>query len=94
VGAAIFRRPYPVAALRPVDIDQLLVYYDRDRDKGKLAANYAGFFRAIFMPSLASALAPERGGEGRERLQQRLAEEPASLNLRAQTIVLAKVAEA
>jgi hypothetical protein len=76
--------------------------YERDRDKGKLAADYTGFFRATFMPSLASALAPERGGEGRRRfidrlaegLRQRLTEEPASLNLHAQTIVVAKVDQA
>jgi SAM dependent carboxyl methyltransferase len=76
--------------------------YERDRDNGKLAASYTGFFRATFMPSLASALAAERGGEGRQRfidrladgLRQRLTEEPAPLSLRAQTIVLAKEAEA
>jgi SAM dependent carboxyl methyltransferase len=76
--------------------------YERDRDKGKLAANYSGFFRATFMPSLASALTPERGGEGRRRFIDRLAEElkqrltkaPAPLSLHAQTIVLAKETEA
>ena len=76
--------------------------YERDRDKGKLAANYAGFFRATFMPSLASALAPERGAEGRQRfidrlaegLQRRLMEEPAPLSVQAQTIVIAKEGEA
>jgi hypothetical protein len=75
--------------------------YQRDQDKGKLAANYTGFFRATFMPSLASALAPERGAEGRRRFIDRLAEglklrliqEPAPLSLRAQTVVLAKEAE-
>jgi hypothetical protein len=74
--------------------------YEQDRDKEKLAAKYAGFFRATFMPSLASALAQERGSEGRqrfidrlaERLKQRLTREPAPLNLRAQTIVLLKEA--
>jgi hypothetical protein len=73
-----------------------------DQDRGKIAASYTGFFRATFMPSLASALAPERGAEARRRfidrlaegLNQRLMEEPAPLNLRAQTIVLAKEAEA
>jgi hypothetical protein len=76
--------------------------YQRDQDKGKLAANYTGFFRATFMPSLASALAPERGVEGRlrfidrlaEGLNQRLIHEPTPLSLRAQTVVLAKEAEA
>jgi hypothetical protein len=76
--------------------------YEQNLDKEKLAAKYAGFFRATFMPSLASALAPERGGDGRRRfidrlaegLKRRLIEEPAPLNLHAQTIVLAKAAEA
>ena len=76
--------------------------YERDRDKGKLAANYAGFFRATFMPSLASALAPERGAESRRRfidrlaegLKRQLTEEPAPLSLQAQTIVIAKEGEA
>jgi SAM dependent carboxyl methyltransferase len=48
--------------------------YERNRDNGKLAASYTGFFRATFMPSLASALAPERGDEGRGRFIDRLAE--------------------
>lgn len=76
--------------------------YEQDRDKRKLAASYTGFFRATFMPSLASALAPERGDEGRRRfidrlaegLEERLTKEPAPLNLRAQTVVLAKEAGA
>jgi hypothetical protein len=76
--------------------------YEQDWNKEKLAAKYAGFFRATFMPSLASALDPERGAEGRLQfidrlaggLAQRLAEGPAPLNLRAQTIVVAKAAAA
>jgi hypothetical protein len=76
--------------------------YERERDREKLATNYTRFFRATFMPSLASALAPDRGAEGRQRfidrlaegLKQRLTPEPAPLRLRAQTIVLAKEAEA
>ena len=39
--------------------------YEHDCDKEKLAARHTGFFRATFMPSLASALAPERGTDGR-----------------------------
>ncbi|HTZ66974.1 MAG TPA: hypothetical protein VMB83_05805 [Roseiarcus sp.] len=50
------------------------------------------------MPSLASALASERGAEGRraftdrlsEGLKRKLAEAPAPLHLFAQAIVLAK----
>jgi hypothetical protein len=76
--------------------------YERDGDGDKLAAKHTGFYRATFMPSLASALAPERGVEGRgaftdrlsEGLKRRLAEGPAPLHLFAQAIVLAKQAEA
>jgi SAM dependent carboxyl methyltransferase len=73
--------------------------YQRDHDTEALAAKHAGFFRATFMPSLASALSPNRGAEGRQRfidgladrLERRLAEEPAPLHLLVQVIVLAKV---
>jgi hypothetical protein len=72
--------------------------YERDRDCDKLAAKQTGFFRATFMPSLASALAPERSAEDHQRfidrmadgLKQKLIEEPKPLGLRAQVIVLAK----
>jgi hypothetical protein len=75
--------------------------YQLDQDRSKLAAKHAGFFRATFMPSLASALVPNRGAEERQRfinqladgLKERLAEEPAPLDLLAQAIVLAKEAE-
>jgi SAM dependent carboxyl methyltransferase len=76
--------------------------YERDGDGDKLAAKHTGFYRATFMPSLASALAPERGTEGRraftdrlsEGLKRKLAEAPAPLHLFAQAIVLAKQREA
>jgi SAM dependent carboxyl methyltransferase len=76
--------------------------YERDGDGDKLAAKHTGFYRATFMPSLASALTPERGAEGRrafidrlsEGLKRNLAEVPAPLHLFAQAIVLAKRAEA
>jgi hypothetical protein len=76
--------------------------YQRDQDRDKLAAKHAGFFRATFMPSLASALVPDRGAEGRQLFIDRLAdglkkrlleEEPALLDLLAQAIVLAKEAD-
>jgi SAM dependent carboxyl methyltransferase len=75
--------------------------YELDRDSEKLAAKHTGFVRATFMPSLASALAPERGAEERqlfidrlaEGLKQRLAVEPAPLHLFVQAIVLAKEAK-
>lgn len=76
--------------------------YERDGDGDKLAAKHTGFYRATFMPSLASALAPERGAEGRraftdrlsEGLKRKLAEAPAPLDLFVQAIVLAKQGEA
>ena len=76
--------------------------YQRDHDREKLAAKHTGFFRATFMPSLASALAPDRGAEGRQLfidrladgLKRRLAAEPAPLHLLVQVIVLAKEVEA
>jgi S-adenosylmethionine-dependent carboxyl methyltransferase len=81
--------------------DPAWVDYQRDLDKEKLAARHAGFFRATFMPSLASALAPERGADGRQlfidrladRLKRRLALEPMPQHLLVQVIVLAKEAE-
>jgi hypothetical protein len=72
--------------------------YQCDHDGKKLAAKHAGFFRATFMPSLASALDPERRPEGRRLfidrlargLEQGLAATPAPLHLLVQAIVLAK----
>ncbi|MBV8096748.1 MAG: hypothetical protein JO110_26590 [Acetobacteraceae bacterium] len=74
--------------------------YERDGDDAGLAARHAGFFRAAFLPTLASALAPDRGAEGRQSFIDRLAEglrrrlvgHPAPLQLLAQVIVLAKQA--
>jgi hypothetical protein len=76
--------------------------YERDRDRDRLAAKQTGFFRATFMPSLASALAVERSAEERQRfidriadgLKQRLIGELRPLGVRAQVIVLAKELEA
>jgi hypothetical protein len=72
--------------------------YQRNGDGAALAARYAGFYRATFLPTLASGLAPERGAEGRqafigrvtEGLKQRLIRQPAPLQLTAQVMVLAK----
>jgi hypothetical protein len=41
--------------------DPVWAEYERDGDPEKLAAKHTGFYRATFMPSLASALAPDRG---------------------------------
>jgi len=75
--------------------------YERDRDGDKLAAKQAGFYRATFMPSLASALEPGRGAEGRQQfidhlsdgLKRRLAENPAPLPLSAQALLMSKLDE-
>jgi hypothetical protein len=72
--------------------------YERDQDREKLAAKQTGFFRATFMPSLASALAPDRGAEGcrlfidrlADGLKRRLVSEPAPQHQNVQAIVLAK----
>jgi SAM dependent carboxyl methyltransferase len=79
--------------------DPAWVDYQRDLDKEKLAARHTGYFRATFMPSLASALAPDRGADGRQLfidrladgLKRRLASAPTPQHLLVQAIVLAKV---
>jgi hypothetical protein len=71
--------------------------YERDGDSQAWAAKHARFFRAIFMPSLASALTigsvevfrafADRLEEG---LTRRLASQPAPFHSFVQTIVLAR----
>jgi hypothetical protein len=69
--------------------------YKRDANRDLLATRQARFFRSVFAPSLASAIADE----GRrivfpdrleEKLKRRLADQPAPLHSFVQTIVLAK----
>lgn len=75
--------------------------YQVDGDKEALATKKALFFRAIFMPSLASALTRVRDGD-REALRafadrfqggltRRVIRDPASADMFVETIVLAKV---
>jgi hypothetical protein len=74
--------------------------YQLDTDRQALAMKQAQFFRAVFMPSLASALTRVRAGDGEalnnfgDRLQQgmvsRLASQPASTDSFVEVIVLAK----
>ncbi len=74
--------------------------YQLDGDKEALARKKALFFRAVFMPSLASALTRVRDGDGEavrsfaDRLQdgltRRLARDPAPDDMFVETIVLAK----
>jgi hypothetical protein len=69
--------------------------YEQDADREVLATRHARFFRSVFVPSLASAIADE----GKRnvfpdrlevKLKRRLAEGPVPLHSFVQTIVLAK----
>lgn len=69
--------------------------YERDANKELLATRHARFFRSIFVPSLASAIADE--GKRKvfpdrleEELKRCLADRPVPLHSFVQTIVLAK----
>jgi hypothetical protein len=74
--------------------------YQRDGDKKALAAKQALFFRAIFVPSLAAALARVRAGHAEalgafgdrleQRLERRLLGQPASTHSFVQVMVLAR----
>jgi SAM dependent carboxyl methyltransferase len=69
--------------------------YERDGDKQLLVNRHAGFFRAIFAPSLASAIADEQKRKVfpdrlEEQLKRRLAEQPMPFHSFVQTMVLAK----
>jgi hypothetical protein len=69
--------------------------YKRDADKKVLAMRHSQFFRSVFVPSLASAIADEGKrnlfADGLEqKLKRRLADQPIPLHSFAQTIVLAK----
>jgi hypothetical protein len=71
--------------------------YERDGDKEALLNRHVGFFRSIFVPSLASAL---RNSGSKldfadilaQKLKRRLAEQPTPYNSFIQTMVLAKKA--
>jgi hypothetical protein len=69
--------------------------YERDANKDVLASRHARFFRSIFVPSLASAIANEEKRNVfpdrlEEKLKRRLADAPLALHSFVQTIVLAK----
>jgi hypothetical protein len=74
--------------------DAAWVDYEHDGNKEMLVNRHAGFFRAIFVPSLASALTDRKKqafADGLERrLKQRLSERPTPLHSFVQTMVLAK----
>jgi hypothetical protein len=73
--------------------------FERDGNKEALAAKHASFFRSTFVPSLATALGPTRSGEElgafgnrlEVGLKDRLAQQPAAIELAVQAIVLAKL---
>jgi hypothetical protein len=72
--------------------------YQRDGDKEALATKHALFFRSVFVPSLASALARANdaqasrafGNRLENGLKLRLLRQPEALHSFVQTIVLAK----
>jgi len=76
--------------------------YEQDGNKEAFAEKHALFFRAIFMPSLASAVDGVRSGDAEalrmfaDRLEtglkRRLASEPRAMHSLVQTVVLAKCA--
>ena len=77
--------------------------YQRDGNKEALVTKHTLFFRAIFMPSLAAALDRVRAGDAEalaafgdqleQRLERRLATQPAATHSFVQTIVLAKASQ-
>ena len=69
--------------------------YQRDSNKQALATRHARFFRSIFAPSLAAAIADERKRNAfpdllQEKLVGRLSDPPTPFHSFVQTIVLAK----
>src|SRR5215469_10461144 len=72
--------------------------YQLNRDPEELARKRAGFFRAVFVPSLAQALGPSRGTKERQAfsaaleagLERRLVECPTRIDHLVGMIVLAK----
>jgi SAM dependent carboxyl methyltransferase len=69
--------------------------YERDSNKQALATRHARFFRSIFAPSLAAAIADERKRSAfpdllQEKLVRRLSDPPTPFHSFVQTIVLAK----
>ena len=80
--------------------DAVWAQYERDRNKEALATKRALFFRSVFAPSLASALNAARVGDTaavcrfadrlEQRLERRLACEPAPMHSCVQTILMTK----
>ena len=78
--------------------DTAWIEYESDNDATALASKRALFFRVIFTPSLAEALAPSRGAQDRQAfadrledgIRRRLIGHPAQVNHLTGIIVLAK----
>jgi SAM dependent carboxyl methyltransferase len=71
--------------------------YERDQDRQLLADRHAGFFRAIFVPSLALAITRPRKQQNfieamETKLKRYIADQPTPYHSFVQTIVLAKQA--
>jgi SAM dependent carboxyl methyltransferase len=69
--------------------------YERDGNKEVLVNRHVGFFRAIFVPSLAAAIADERKRNAfpdglEKKLKRRLADQPVPYHSFVQALVLAK----
>jgi hypothetical protein len=69
--------------------------YERDGNKEVLVNRHAGFFRAIFVPSLAATIADKKKRDAfpdclEKKLKRRLADRPAPYHSFVQTTVLAK----
>ena len=81
-------------------LDPAWVQYQLDEDREALATKQALFFRAVFMPSLASALDDVRSGDSLALrnfgdqleigLKRRLASKPAAMHSFVQVMLLAK----
>jgi hypothetical protein len=77
--------------------------YERDRDAQALAEKHSQFFRAVFIPTLASALNRVRAGDAAASrafadrlthgLKRRLEAEPAHMHSLVQILVVTKVPE-
>ena len=75
--------------------DSAWTEYERDANKELLASRHAGFFRSIFVPSLASALIDSGRRQAfaysmEQKLVRRMIEQPAPFHSFVQTMVLAK----
>jgi SAM dependent carboxyl methyltransferase len=80
--------------VRPLP-DAAWLAYKQDANKEALASRHAGFFRAIFVPSLASALTNDEARTGfadavEQRLKRRVLERPLPLHTFVQTMMVAK----